>query len=132
LNRIIPHDKVYNRIHEDMNTLLPFKSGTRRRLIDRLIRLSARRLHRRSPRAVQNAVLNRTFINKTRHFSSERVKFTHEVALSQPPDRGVAGHRADAVRILRYEKRAKPQSTYGERGFNARVSPANYYAIVVH
>ena len=64
-----------------------------------LVRLRAQRLHRGALALVEHAVLQRCFVGIDAHFPAQRVDLAHQMPLRRAADGGVAGHKADAVKI---------------------------------
>ena len=63
------------------------------------VRLGPKALYRRALADVEHAQLKRGFVRVQPHFSAQSVYLAHEMALGGAADRGIAGHKADAVEV---------------------------------
>jgi hypothetical protein len=88
--------------------------------------LGARPANRRSLSSVEQAELDAGGIRNATHQSIKSVNLPHKMALAKTADRGIAGHNADCVALVRNQCRscAKPSSRAG--GLAASMATADY------
>lgn len=100
----------------------PRRSGS----IDLAVSLCARSLHSRPLAAIQQPELDAGGIGQSSHDTVKRIDFTHQVAFSQPANRGIAGHRTQIIAIQRYQRgfRAHARSSHG--GFQTGMASTNH------
>jgi hypothetical protein len=70
--------------------------------------------------------LNSCGIRSPPHQSIKRVNLPNQVSLADPADRGIAGHRADAIDALSDERRSATDTGCGGRSLTARVPSPDY------
>ena len=63
------------------------------------IRLRAQALHRRALTDVEHTDLQSRLIGNQTHLSAKRVDFPNQMSLRRTADRGITGHKSDAVQI---------------------------------
>jgi hypothetical protein len=110
---------------------LRLQQRTHRIPVERAIRLGTRRAHRRPLARVQRAELDAGTVGGDCHRAAHGVDLSHEMALADPADRGVAAHLADRVEALCHEERARahPRGRQGRLG--AGVAAADHDDVVV-
>jgi hypothetical protein len=69
-------------------------------LVERAVGLGAGALDGRTLAAVQEAELDAGAVGRAAHDAVQRIDLAHQMALAQPADRRVAGHRPDAVALV--------------------------------
>ena len=92
--------------------------------VSMLVRLRARRPHRRAAAAVEQLELNAGRVDRQAHQAAERVDLADEVALRRPADRRIARHQRDGLGRQRARDRrgsrdapppTRPRSRHGPR-----------------
>ena len=78
--------------------VLRLEQAEHRLAVERAVGLRARALHGRALAAVQHAELDAAEVGGAAHHAVERVDLAHQMALAEPADRRIAGHRADRLR----------------------------------
>ena len=95
-----------------------------RRGVELAVGLRARPAHRRALAAVEHAKLDAAAVGDAAHQPVERVDLAHQMALAEPADRRIAGHRADGREAVRDQRRRarpcarprpRPRSRHGRR-----------------
>ena len=74
--------------------------------------------------------MDSTVIGSPRYHAVESVHLTNQVALTQTPDRGIATHRTDLVRVERDECHRRAQSSTSTRGLDPGMAAANHNHLV--
>ena len=72
-----------------------------------LVGLRAAGAHGRALAGIEEAKLDSGFVDRERHLAAERVDFTHQMALADAADGGIARHLADMVEVEREHQRAR-------------------------
>ena len=65
--------------------------------VELAVGLGARTAHRRALAAVEQPELDAGRIGRPAHHAVQRIDLAHQMALAEPADRRIAGHRADRV-----------------------------------
>ena len=78
-----------------------------RRRIELAVGLGARAAHGRAFAAVEHAKLDAAGIGDAAHQAVQRIDFAHQMALAEPADGRVAGHRADGGEAMGDQRRAR-------------------------
>ena len=104
--------------------------GADRRLhggpVELAVGLGAGALHRRPLRPVQQAELDAGGIGDPAHQAVQRIDLAHQVALAEPADGRIAGHLADGVEAVRYQRRARAHAGSGGRGLTAGMAATDH------
>ena len=93
--------------------------------IELAVGLGARTPHRRTLAAVEHAKLDAGGIGNAAHQPIQRVDLADQMALAEPPDRGIAGHRPDGRKPMCYQRRPGAHARGRARGFAAGVTSAD-------
>src|SRR5581483_10833902 len=93
--------------------------------VDLLVRLRARRPHRRPSAAVQELELNAGRVDRPSHQTAERVDLAYEVSLRGAPDCRVARHVRDGLRRQRAQADLRAEPGGGVRGLAPRMAGAD-------
>ena len=101
-----------------------------RQAVELAVRLGARTLNGGALAAIEDPELNPGGVGGARHQPVEGVDFAHEVALAEAADRGVAGHHADGVALLRHQRGARAEARRRRRGFAAGVAAADHDDVI--
>ena len=96
-----------------------------RRRIELAVGLGARAPHRRALAPVEHAKLDAAGIGDAPHQSVQRIDLAHQMALAEPADRGIAGHRPDGREAVGDQRRLRAHARGGARGFAAGVAAAD-------
>ena len=115
-------DEIAALLLEQREVRLILERAPDERLVERAIRLHARRAHRRTLAGVERARLDRGRIRGARHDAAQRIDFLDEVTLADAADGRIAAHLAERLDGLRQQQRARTHARGRERGFGARVS----------
>ena len=113
---------------------LRFDHGQIRRLADRLLHrrrielavgLGARTAHRRPLAAIEHPKLDAAGIGDAAHEAVERIDLAHQMALAEPADGRIAGHRADGGEAMGDQRRARAHAGGRSRRLTAGVAAAD-------
>ena len=85
--------------------------------INLLVTLGTRGVHRSSFGGIQQAKLDSGHIRIQRHFSSESIDFTYNLALSNSADRRIATHGSNRINIPAKNESTSTHSCGREGGF---------------
>ena len=99
--------------------------GLHRRGIELAVGLGARTPHRRTLAAIEHAKLNAGGIGDPAHQPVQRIDLADQMALAEPTDRRIAGHRADGRKAMGHQRRLGAHARGGARGFAAGVASAD-------
>ena len=77
--------------------------------IELAVGLGARPAHGRALAAVEQAELDAGRIRDPAHQAVQRIDLAHQMALADPADRGIAGHLADGLELVRQQQRARAE-----------------------
>ena len=91
-------------------------------LISLLIALGARGANARSFAAIEHAPLNGSGVRVLGHDSSKGIDLAHDMAFSQPTDRGIAAHLSNGIEILGEESDIAAHAGGSEGRFDPRVA----------
>ena len=97
-----------------------------RRRIELAVRLGARPAHRRSLAPVEHAELDAARVGDPAHQAVERIDLAHQMALAEPADRRIAGHRADGREPVRDQRGRRAHARSRGRGLAAGVPAADH------
>ncbi len=100
--------------------------GLHRRRIQLAIGLGARTAHGRALSAIQHLELDAAAVGNPAHQAVQSVDFPDQMALSEPADGRIAGHRADRRKSMGDERRGSAQARGSGRGLTAGVAAANH------
>jgi hypothetical protein len=89
------------------------------------IGLGTRAAHRRTLAPVEDAKLDAALIGDPAHQAIERIDLANEMPLSQPADRGIAGHRSDRRKAVRHRQGSHLRANRG-RGPQRGAAAANH------
>ena len=76
--------------------------------------------------AVEHAELDAAGVRHAAHQAVERIDLAHQMALAEPADRRIAGHRADGGEPMRDQRGARAHARGRRRGFAAGVAAADH------
>ncbi len=93
--------------------------------VEELVFLCPDCLHGRPFAGVEQAELEGRPIGRSRHFASERVDLSDDVALARATDGRIARHVTDAVEVWREDERRASGPRSRERGFASSMSGAD-------
>ncbi len=119
---------------EDQIVRLALDHAQIRRLEDRALHgggvelavgLGAGAAHRGALAAVQDAKLDAALVGDAAHQAVERVDLADQMALAEPADRRIAGHRADGREFVRHQRGFGAHPGRRSRGFAAGVAAAD-------
>ena len=82
--------------------------------------------HRRTLAAVEDAELDAAAIGDAAHQAVQRVDLAHQMALAEPADRRIAGHRADGREAMGHQRGLRAHAGGRGRGFAAGVAAADH------
>ena len=102
-----------------------------RELVQLLVRLGSRRMHRGALRLIQHAELETGDVGDPAHLAAERVDLADDLPLGDAADRGIAAHRADGVGAHREEGGAQAHPRGCQGRFGAGVAGADDDHVVV-
>ena len=88
--------------------------------------LGARAAHRRTLAPIEHAELDPALVGDPAHQAVERIDLAHQMALAEPADRRVAGHRADSREPMRDQRGARAHARRRGRGLAAGVPAADH------
>ena len=94
--------------------------------VELAVGLRARPAHRRTLAAVEHAELDAGLVGDAAHQAVERIDLAHQMALAEPADRRVAGHRADGREPVRDQRGARAHARGRGRGLAAGVAAADH------
>ncbi len=94
--------------------------------VELAIRLGARTAHRRALAAVQDAELDAALVGHAAHQAVQSVDFPHQMALAEPADRRIAGHRPDGRKPVRNQRRTRTHARGRGRGLAAGMAAADH------
>ena len=111
------HAVAPERLHEEFfDGLLPqveirrlLNESLRLHLIELLVSLSPRPVHRRPLRAVEHAILDAGGIDRPGHHAAEGVDLADELCLADAADRRIAAHLTNGVAVGRQQGRPRPE-----------------------
>jgi len=83
-------------------------------------------VHRRAARGVQHAELDAGRVDRPAHDPAERVDLADDLALGEPADRGVAGHRADFGGVHGDQRDGSAHPGRRPRGFGPGVPASDH------
>ena len=89
--------------------------------IELAVCLRARSLNSRTLRTVEHAELDASPIDHAPHQSIERIDLADEMPLAKTADRGVTGHLADGLELMRNERGTRTHAGGGRGCFATRV-----------
>ncbi len=124
----------YTAFREDQIVGLALDHGQIRRLEDRALHgggvelavgLGAGAAHRGAFAAVQNAELDAALVGDAAHQAVQCIDLPHQMALAEPADRRIAGHRADGRKFVRHQRGFGAHPRGRSRGFAAGVAAAD-------
>ena len=93
--------------------------------VELAIGLGAGAAHRRALAAVQDAKLDAALVGDAAHQAVEGVDLADQMALAEPADRRIAGHRADGRESVRHQRGFGAHPGRRSRGFAAGVAAAD-------
>ena len=99
--------------------------GLHRGRIELAIGLRARTAHGRAFAAIENAELDAAVVGDAAHQAVQCIDFADQMALAEPADRRIAGHRADGRESVRHQGRVRAHARGRGRGFAAGVAAAD-------
>ena len=88
--------------------------------------LRARPAHGRTLAAIEHAELDAALVGDAAHQPVERIDLAHQMALAEPADRRIAGHRPDGREAVRDQRGARAHARGRGRGLAAGVAAANH------
>ena len=91
-----------------------------------LVRLRARRPHRRTAAAIEQLELNAGRIDRAAHQAAERIDFADEMPLRRAADRRIAGHERNRLGRERAEPNPAPHTSRRPRGLDPRMAGADH------
>ena len=94
--------------------------------VELAVGLRARPAHRRSLAAVEHAELDAALVGDPAHQAVERIDLAHQMALAEPADRRIAGHRADGREPVRDQRRARAHARSRSRSLAAGMAAADH------
>jgi hypothetical protein len=94
--------------------------------VELAIGLRARAAHGWPLAAIEDAELDAALVGSAPHQAVERVDLAHEMALSEPADRRIAGHRPNGRKPVGHERRPCAHARGGRRGLAARVATPDH------
>jgi hypothetical protein len=100
------HDQTRDGSLHEVEPRLPFEKCPHGTPIETAITLCARRPDRRPFRPVEHSELNHGPVRRATHHPAQGIDFTDHRALGNPADRGIAGHLANRLEILRHQQGA--------------------------
>ncbi len=128
-------DAPHRPVHDQQIVDFGLQHGEIRRLANRALHrlrvklavgLRARTAHRRTLAAVQDPELDAALVGRAAHQAVQRVDFADQMALPEPADRRIAGHRPDGGEPMRHERRPGAHPRSRGRGFAAGVAAADH------
>ena len=93
--------------------------------VELAVGLGAGAAHGGALAAVQDAKLDAALVGDAAHQAVERVDLPHQMALAEPADRRIAGHRADGREFVRHQRGFGAHPRRRGRGFAAGVAAAD-------
>ena len=96
-----------------------------RKLIEFLVGLGTRRVHRWALGAVEHAKLDGGFVDNFAHLAAQRVDLADDLPLGDAADRRVAAHLGHGVGVHGEESGAHPQPRRGQSRFDAGMAGAD-------
>ena len=102
--------------------------------VELAVGLRARPAHGRALAAVEHPELDAAAVGHAPHQAIERVDLAHQMALAEPADRGIAGHRADGREAVRDQRRSRAHARGRRRRLAAGVAAADHddVEVLVH
>ena len=99
--------------------------GLHGRGIELAVGLGARPAHRRTLAAIEHAELDAGGIGDPAHQAVQRIDLADQMALAEPADRRIAGHRADGREAMRHQRGPGAHARGSRRGFAAGMAAAD-------
>src|SRR5260370_11404714 len=96
-----------------------------RELVELLVCLGARRVHRRALRLVEHAELDSAGVDALAHLAAEGIDLADNLSLGDAADGRVAAHLRDGVGAHRQERGAQPHPGGGQRRLDAGMPGAD-------
>ena len=118
-------DNIIHRTCDDCQIVLRRQRGLHFRTVQITVRLRPRPAHGWTFGAVQHPKLNPRRIGHTRHHAVQRVDLANQMPFAQSAYRGIAGHLANGLWLMRQQKRRRAHPRRGRRRFAARMAAAN-------
>ena len=105
-----------------------------RRCVKLAVGLGARAAHRRSLAAIEHAKLDAAGIRDAAHQAVERIDLANQMALAEPADGRIAGHRADGGEALGDQRRARahPRRCGGRLAAGMAAADDNHIEAAIH
>ena len=94
--------------------------------VELAVGLGARAAHRRTLAAIEYAELDSALVGDPAHQAVERIDLAHQMALAEPADRRVAGHRPDRREPVRDQRGPRAHARGRGRGLAAGVPAADH------
>ncbi len=98
-------------------------------LIEFAIGLGTRTTHRRALTGVQDAKLDTRLVNRSAHEPVERVDLAHQMPLTNPANRRIAGHGTDIGDIEGHQCSLSSQTRGGRSSLDPSVASTDYQNI---
>ena len=117
------HDEALHQTLPQVEPLFPLHDGLHGEAVALLVALEAGGLDGRSFGGVQETEVDGGLVGDPAHLAAQGVDLLDELALGEPPDRGVAGHERDGVEIDVEQERLAAHPRRGEGRLAARVPP---------
>ena len=102
-----------------------------RELVELLVRLGPRRMHRGALRLVQHPKLEASDVDDAPHLAAESIDLADDLTLGDAADRGIAAHGPDGVGAHGEESGAQAHPRSREGGLRPRVAGADDDHVVV-
>ena len=118
---LVLDQKIFDRGGADGEIVLGSQRRLHRGAIELAVRLGARPAHRRALAAVEHPKLDAGGIRDPAHHAVQRIDLAHQMALADPADRGIAGHLADGLELVRQQQRARAKPRGRGRRLAARM-----------
>ncbi len=112
VNSLLKNDKIFLRFEATANV----------GFVQRAVRLTARRTHRRAFGGIQNTPLDAGTVGGLRHHPAERIDFLDQMPLADATDRRIAAHLADRFDIVAEQQGARTGTRRGQCGLGAGVA----------
>ena len=94
--------------------------------VELAVRLGARTPHRRALAAIQHPELDAALVGDPAHQAVQRIDLADQMALAEPADRRIAGHRADGRKPVGDQRGLRAHARSRSRGLTAGVAAADH------
>ena len=121
LDRLLPEVEVGRLLDEPLDL----------HLVELLVGLGPRPVHRRPLGAVEDAKLDTGRVDRPTHDAAEGVDLANELGLANTPDRRIATHLADGVAVGRQQGRGRAEPGGGSGRLDTGMAGSNHDHVVV-